>query len=84
MTMPNPDALTGGRWVTRPGGLRIWQPDQPYTDRTQAADATRIVLDILTAIAAGPTTCDCGCLLINRHERCPACLVARQQEQDVA
>lgn len=79
MNTPNPTELTGGKWVTKPGGLRVWQPDTEYTDRSQAPTAARMALNILTAIAAGPTFCDCGCWLLNRHETCPACQAQAQE-----
>jgi hypothetical protein len=77
---PNSDVLTGGQWVVKPGGLRVWEPDQPYRERTQDDQAVRMVLGILTAIAAGPAFCACGCWLINAHETCPACSVGEQTE----
>jgi hypothetical protein len=70
MSARDPIELSGGRWVTKPGGLRVWQP---YRDYSQADEVAQMVLGILTAIASRPTTCECGCLLISRHENCPAC-----------
>lgn len=83
---PNSDALTGGKWVTRPGGLRVWVPDSPYRDPTQDEHTVRMVLGILAAIAdPRPTFCACGCLLINIREQCPACQVTGQiNERTVA
>lgn len=77
---PGSDELTGGQWVTKPGGLRVWVPDTPYEDRSRAGEAGRMVLAILRAIAEGSTTCACGCLLISRHETCPNCQTNEQSE----
>jgi hypothetical protein len=77
---PGSDELTGGRWVTKPGGLRVWEPDHPYRERSQDERAVRLVLSVLASIAAGPAFCECGCWLINQHETCPACSAAEQTE----
>lgn len=76
------DALTDGRWVMRPGGLRVWQPAPHRTPPTTAERAAETILATLTAIAAptppritGTTCPDCGCLLRNDTELCPACVI---------
>lgn len=69
-------ALKGGTWVKKPGGLRVWvedeQPDWDYI--IKAPD----VLDVDPEPSPTHVTgvlCECGCLLRDDRELCPACVI---------
>lgn len=76
------DELVGGHWEKRPGGLRVWVEDETDWDYVIKADRDDTPPPEPIWHVTG-VLCECGALLRNEAELCPACVIPWCRNQEI-